>query len=108
MRPVPAVLNKALVVIMAKLGAVRFERGRLIYVTRQGAQFEATCVEPATSTGLYDRVIARHGPDAEHVRKSLGRRLAEACGPLGGVVAALGLTDSLDRTTDEFFSRLQS
>jgi len=105
----PAVLNKALVLLMARLEAVTFMRGRLIAVTmHDGEQVQAACVEPTDASGRYQRVVVRHGPNSEHVRKSLGPGLAEACVPLGGVVAALGLTDSLDRSTDDYFAAIDT
>ena len=114
-----AVINRAALLILEKLGKINYLQGELDGI--KSASCKLTRIFDISSkahskkiakiksiTGRfeveYDVVVARHGPRIRNnLVTAIGEKLTKKSEQLDGIISAIGLTNKLDDKTDDFF-----
>lgn len=97
-------LNRFLVSTLCRMKAVRPKLETLTEraVARDPAGMFSVTWQPDTEAELFDRIVIRHGPDANYLQRVFPE-VAKDCGPLSGRLRDLALTESLEPATRAFF-----
>jgi len=100
-----ATLNRFLVFILIKLGAIKPKRATLDEktVTRRPDGKYAITWPKSTEPQIFDRVVIRHGPPVDYLAEVFPE-LEVACAPLRGKLPSLDLTSALDAATRAYFA----
>jgi len=101
-----AILNRFLVSVLGKLGAIKPKFATLdekSVTRRPGGEYAITWPK-STEPQIFDRVVIRHGPPVDYLAEVFPE-LEVACAPLRGKLRHLDLTGALDGATRAYFAR---
>jgi tetratricopeptide (TPR) repeat protein len=101
-----AILNRFLVSVLSKLGAIKPKLATLdekSVTRRPGGEYAITWPK-STEPQIFDRVVIRHGPPVDYLAEGFPE-LEVACAPLRGKLRDLDLTGVLDGATRTYFAR---
>ncbi len=100
-----SLINRFIVSILCRLGAVRPKLARLTdgSISLQGDGKYLVSWSNSTEPQVFDKIVIRHGPSLDYLG-SVFPKIGDACAPLRGKLRELDLTASLHELTRRFFS----